>query len=128
MIAETADSVHRVAVRRLFRGPGRMVRLEAAGRFMSAGLRHLIAIRDQMCRTPWCGAPIRQADHVRAHAAGGASSLLNGQGLCEACNYTKQQPGWQATPRQDPDRGHIVTLTTPTGHSYESTQPTGPGE
>lgn len=128
LITDTADSEQRVAVRRLFRGPGRMVKLETAVRFMTPALRHLIAIRDQMCRTPWCGASIRQTDHVRAHTRGGPTSLLNGQGLCEACNYTKQQPGWRSTPRQDPDRGHIVTVTTPTGHNYESTQPAGPGD
>lgn len=128
IIRETTDPAQRIAIRRLFRGPGRLVKLETASRLMTAALRHLIIIRDQLCRTPWCGAPIRQADHVQAHADGGPTSLLNGQGLCEACNYTKQQPGWRSTPRQDPTRGHVVTLTTPTGHTYESTQPTGPGE
>ena len=30
--------------------------------------------------------------------AGGPTSAANGQGLCEACNYTKQAPGWRARP------------------------------
>lgn len=128
LIAGTHDAAHQVAIRRLFRGPGRTVQLETSRRLMSPALRTLIAIRDQQCRTPWCGAPIRHADHVHTHAGGGATSLSNGQGLCEACNYTKQAPGWRSTPRQDPHRGHVVNLTTPTGHTYESTQPTGPAD
>ena len=34
-------------------------------------------------------------------ADGGRPPRRNGQGLCEACNYTKQAPGW--TPRPGPD-------------------------
>lgn len=128
IIAATDDAEQQVAIRRLFRGPGRTVRMETSRRLMSPAMRKLISIRDQQCRTPWCGAPIRQADHVREHARGGATSVLNGQGLCEACNYAKQAPGWRSSPRQDPERGHVVMVTTPTGHTYESTQPTGTGD
>ncbi|WP_432558385.1 DUF222 domain-containing protein [Granulicoccus sp. GXG6511] len=126
LIADTVDSSQLIALRRLFRGPGRMIRMETASRRFTGGLRDLIALRDQQCRTPWCDAPIRHTDHVRGHAEGGSSSYRNGQGLCEACNYAKQATGWRATAKQDPTRGHVVTVTTPTGHSYESTQPAGP--
>ncbi|MGH8969587.1 MAG: HNH endonuclease, partial [Actinomycetes bacterium] len=80
------------------------------------------------CRTPWCDAPIRHADHVTGHAAGGPTTAGNGQGLCEACNYTKQAPGWRA--REHPDSGpgdHLVETTTPTGHTYPSRPPPLPG-
>lgn len=128
LIAATADSVQRIALRRLFRGPGRLIRMETASRRFTTALRQLIALRDQWCRTPWCGAPIRHVDHAHDHARGGPSSYLNGQGLCEACNYAKQATGWRSTVHQDPERGHVVDTTTPTGHTYPSTQPIGPGD
>jgi hypothetical protein len=70
---------------------------------------------------PWCDAPIRPADHVQSIAEGGKTSETNGQGLCEACNYAKQAPGWRARPSPGP-RHHVET-TTPTGHRYTSTAP-----
>ncbi|MDO5500387.1 MAG: hypothetical protein Q4F67_11995 [Propionibacteriaceae bacterium] len=128
LITDTIDSEQRLALRRLFRGPGRLIRMESAARLFPKALALLIALRDQWCRSPWCGAAIRQTDHAHTHARGGDTSYVNGQGLCEACNHTKQAPGWRATAHQDPDRGHIVTTTTPTGHTYESTQPLTPGD
>lgn len=113
----------RVGIRRLFRPPGRMIKLESDKRQMTAGMRRVIALRDRVCRTPWCDAPIRHADHVVANAAGGESSTSNGQGLCEACNYAKQAPGWQANPGYDSEGSHIVEITTPTGHMYRSQAP-----
>ena len=52
---------------------------------------------------------------------GGPTSGLNGQGLCEACNYAKAAPGWSARPRPGPR--HTVRTTTPTGHTYTSRAP-----
>ncbi|MDQ1623396.1 MAG: hypothetical protein QOH19_1814, partial [Actinomycetota bacterium] len=49
----------------------------------------------------------------------------NGAGLCEACNHTKETPGWAARPVTGPR--HTLHLTTPTGHSYHSTAPPLPG-
>ena len=83
-------------------------------------------VRDQYCRTSWCGAPVRHADHVTAWADGGATSEANGQGLCEACNYAKQAPGWHARPGPD-GAGDLVETTTPTGHTYTSRPPPLPG-
>ncbi|MGO4493886.1 HNH endonuclease, partial [Arthrobacter sp. 2YAF22_2] len=60
---------------------------------------------------------------------GGTTSGGNGAGLCEACNHTKETPGWTAQPLV-PTRGHrrhTLQLTTPTGHSYHSTAPPLPG-
>ena len=47
----------------------------------------------------------------------------NGAGLCEACNHTKETPGWKArpvpmTPRSGSGARHTIELTTPTGHTY----------
>ncbi|MGH3506003.1 MAG: HNH endonuclease [Nocardioidaceae bacterium] len=66
---------------------------------------------------------MRHTDHVTAAADGGSTSLDNGQGLCEACNYTKRAPGWTS---QTADH-HTIHVTTPTGHRYASHPPPLPG-
>src|SRR5205085_1891772 len=85
-------------LRRLYTTPDRtrLVAMDATRRRFPAGLARLITIRDQYCRTPWCGAPIRHLDHIQAWGTGGATSLSNGQGLCVACNHAKQAPGWSS--------------------------------
>jgi hypothetical protein len=110
-------------LRRLYATPetGRLVAMDSRARLVPAKLSQLIRLRDQRCRTPWCDAPIRPADHVQSVAEGGKTSEINGQGLCEACNYAKQAPGWRARPSPGP-RHHVET-TTPTGHRYSSTAP-----
>lgn len=70
--------------------------MDSRARIFPQGLARFITTRDQRCRTPWCGAPVRHIDHVQSHAAGGGTSAGNGQGLCENCNYTKQAPGWSS--------------------------------
>ena len=103
----------------------RLVAMESRRRLFPEALRRLLVVRDQVCRTPWCGAPIRHADHVipvrrRGHQRG------QRQGLCEACNYAKQAPAG----RHAPDRagaGDQVETTTPTGHTYRSRPPPLPG-
>jgi hypothetical protein len=114
----------KVWTRRLFADPntGELVAMESKRRLFPAGVRRFLFARDQSCRTPWCGAPIRHADHVRPHHAGGSTSAGNGQGLCERCNQNKEAPGW----RQTVHEGAIVTVT-PTGHHYSSTAPPLPG-
>ena len=75
--------------------------------------------------TPFCGAPIRHTDHIVPYADGGPTSLDNAAGLCEACNYAKQAPGWQTVPQPD----GTVRTTTPTGHDAQTfTQPIVPDE
>lgn len=119
-------------VRRLFTTPdGRdLVTMDSRRRRFSGPLRHLIELRDQTCRTPWCDAPIRHGDHVIPGRRGGATSAANGQGLCEACNYAKEAPGWYCTtvrhgpsPAEPHAPPHRVRTTTPTGHAYDSTAP-----
>lgn len=122
-----ADQEGMATLRRLYRQPetGSLVALDSQTRCFPAGLARLIRLRDQICRTPWCDAPIRHTDHVVPAEVEGPTSELNGQGLCEACNHAKQAPGWRARPSPGPR--HTVVLTTPSGHSYDSTAPPVPG-
>ncbi len=93
---------------------GSLVIMESRRRCFDGQLRRLIVLRDQFCRTPWCDAPIRHADHARPAAEGGETSGVNGDGLCAACNHAKQAPGWSAV--ADSRAGpHTLTITTPTG-------------
>jgi hypothetical protein len=111
---------------RLYAAPssGELVTVDSRRRGFSGRLRRLLIWRDQTCRMPWCEAPIRHADHVRRHVAGGPTGLGNGAGLCEACNYAKESVGWQA--RALPNG--VVAFTTPTGHCYRSHPPPAPGQ
>ncbi|HET9127894.1 MAG TPA: HNH endonuclease, partial [Propionibacteriaceae bacterium] len=115
-------------IKRLYQAPtGRLVAMESRRRLFPAGLAELITIRDQICRTPYCDAPIRHIDHIQPKADGGPTSAANGQGLCERCNHAKQAPGWttrtmvKELDEADAGRDDEVLLITPTGHRYEAT-------
>ena len=111
-------------IRRLYTDPtgNQILHADARQRLFPRSIRDVVIARDQICRTPWCDAPIRHTDHITPYADGGPTDLANAQGLCENCNYTKNEPGW--TSRSEPD-GAIIT-TTPTGHRYSSSPPTPP--
>jgi hypothetical protein len=110
-----------VWLRRLYANPttGELVSMDAKGRSFRGSLARFVRLRDQVCRTPWCDSPIRHVDHARRHADDGPTAEDNAQGLCEACNYAKDAPGWRARPGPD---GTIET-TTPTGHTYRTRPP-----
>ena len=111
-----------VALKRLFTSPatGDLIAMESRSRIAPAGLREFIAIRDGgLCRTPYCGSPIRHVDHIVRAADGGATAADNLQGLCERCNHAKEAPGWRARPGPDA----TVISTTPTGHLHASHPP-----
>ena len=112
-------------IRRLFTGPrsGHLITADSQRRTFSHSARQFLIARDQICRTPWCDAPIRHADRVTSHVDGGATQVGNGQGQCERCNYTKEAPGWSS--RVDPD-GIGIVITTPTGHTIRSDPPLPP--
>jgi hypothetical protein len=95
-----------VWLRRVYTRPtdGSLVAMDSTRRRFPTGLRRLIRTRDRTCRTPWCGAPIRHTDHVIPVADGGRRPRERA-GLCEACNYTKQAPGWTSTPGTPTGRG-----------------------
>ncbi|MFV8053590.1 HNH endonuclease [Mycobacterium sp. 48b] len=124
-LAALLDPEVEAAVRKLYADPatGNLVALESTARAFPKGLRWLIALRDQRCRTPYCDAPVRHIDHITRHADGGPTSAGNGQGLCERCNYTKESPGWQTATTYDRYGRHTTELTTPTGRTYRSTAP-----
>ncbi len=114
-------------VRRLYISPatGELVAMDSRRRTFPEGIRRYVVARDEVCRTPWCDAPIRHVDHVEGAARGGPTSEANAQGLCEACNYTKEAPGWSSSvSRAGPS---TVTVRTPTGHNYTSRAPDPPG-
>ncbi|PNH79542.1 HNH endonuclease signature motif containing protein [Arthrobacter sp. AFG20] len=117
----------KIWIRRLYTAPGTgdLVAMDSRRRLFPAPLRRFIQIRDDTCRTPYCDAPIRHFDHIVPWHGDGPTSLANGAGLCEACNHTKEHPGWKAHPRPGPR--HTIELTTPTGHTYRSTAPPLPG-
>jgi len=95
--------------------------MDARKRLFRGKLRQLVVWRDQTCRTPGCDAPIRHVDHPRRWARGGRTTAENAQGLCEACNYAKEAPGWRADVIGGP--GNLIEITTPTGHRYRSAAP-----
>ena len=117
-LARRASEAGQARVRRLYVRPGggQLVAMESRKRRFPKGLAGLIASRDEICRTPWCGAPVRHIDHVIPAHAGGATSAVNGQGLCVQCNLVKEHPGWLARPGPD---GEVIT-TSPSGHEHTS--------
>ncbi|MET4096657.1 DUF222 domain-containing protein [Arthrobacter sp. UYCu712] len=130
---QAAENPLSVWVRRLYTAPGTgdLTAMDSRARLFPAGLRRFLQARDDTCRTPYCDAPIRHHDHIIPWHHGGPTTHTNGAGLCEACNHTKETPGWTATPRPGPagtqKYRHTIELTTPTGHTYHSTAPPLPG-
>ncbi|WP_182524408.1 HNH endonuclease signature motif containing protein [Nocardioides dongkuii] len=129
-LTATATEQALATLRKLYVSPttGQLTALESVARTFPAGLGLFLDLRDQSCRTPWCDAPVRHHDHIEDWAVGGPTTGINGQGLCEQCNHTKQAPGWTTTtdPPDPFDAGssrHRVTTTTPTGHQVTSTAP-----
>ena len=125
-IAAQANDDARAWIRRLYATPGdgRLVAMESTRRHFPKGMAAFIAARDEVCRTPWCDAPIRHTDHITPAAAGGQTTLANGQGLCEQCNQLKEHPGWHHTV----DADGTISVRTPTGHRHHSRPPDLPHE
>ncbi|HEV7167501.1 MAG TPA: DUF222 domain-containing protein [Micrococcaceae bacterium] len=124
---ENGNNAVKVWLRRLYTAPGTgdLLAADSRRRLLPPPLRRIIAIRDDRCRVPYCGAPIRHDDHVIPWRTSHRTSTAGSQGLCVACNEAKEAPGWSAQPRPGPR--HTVEITTPTGHTYISTAPPLPG-
>jgi hypothetical protein len=124
LVAGACSRGEHVWLRRLYAHPvtGELTAAETRGRRFRASLARFIRLRDRTCRTPWCDAPVRHGDHALSRAEDGPSTLDNAQGLCEACDYAKQAPGWRARPSPGSD-GHEIETTLPTGHRYRSRPP-----
>lgn len=125
--SQTQQHEFNIWLRRLYTAPatGELLATDSRARFFPSGMRRFIQTRDSLCRTPYCDAPIRHLDHLIPWAKGGKTSLSNAAGLCEHCNHTKDNPGWDARPVSG--IRHTLRLTTPTGHHYFSTAPPPPG-
>lgn len=102
-------------LRRVFTRPTdhQLVGLESQSRAFPTGLRRMILLRDDTCRTPYCDASIQHLDHVRPVRDGGATSWENASGLCAWCNQIKENTGWHHSGGSD-----RLNVTTPTGHHY----------
>ncbi|MFJ4025819.1 DUF222 domain-containing protein [Paenarthrobacter sp. NPDC089989] len=123
----TSNPELNIWLRRLYTAPttGELLAMDSRARFFPAGMRRFIQTRDNLCRTPYCDAPIRHHDHIIPWSQGGKTTLTNAAGLCEHCNHTKENPGWSTKP--EPGNRHQLKITTPTGHTYSSTAPPLPG-
>lgn len=119
------DRRSRATLRRLYTHPeaGALVAMESRSRLFPQGLAVFIGLRDQRCRTPYCDAPIRHRDHAQPWANGGSTTADNGQGLCEHCNYVKENAGWKVRTSVDESHTHTALFMTPTGKAYRSTAP-----
>lgn len=130
LIAAAVEDPNSLAtLRRLYAKPGSgaLVAMESRSRVFPKGLAEFIGLRDQRCRTPYCDAPVRHRDHALPHRRGGATSGVNGLGLCEGCNYTKETPGWTVRTEVGENGSHTARYTTPTGAHHHSTAPPMPG-
>lgn len=124
-----ADPRSGATLRRLYRQPttGALVAMESRARLFPTALAAFIAFRDDICRTPYCNAPIRHTDHADPHTRGGPTSEVNGLGMCEQCNYAKEAAGWTVITRHDEKGNHTAEFTTPTGARHRSQAPPLPG-
>lgn len=120
--APRRETPGRVFLRRVLLDPvnGEIAAMDTGRRAFTGTLRRALLLRDDRCRTPWCGAPIVHIDHTHPHALGGRTNAANGTGLCARCNYTKEYRGWEH--RKDPGTEEL-SVTTPTGHRYQSGAP-----
>lgn len=126
MVARSVgDRQSRATLRRLYTHPrtGALVSMESRTRLFPRGLTNFIELRDQRCRTPYCDAPIRHRDHAQPWAEGGPTTVENGLGLCERCNYAKEAAGWRVSTSSDKNHTHTAEFTTPTGKRYWSGAP-----
>ncbi len=125
LITGACTRAEQVWLRRLYTTPhtGELVAMDTRARRFPTSLARFVRLRDQVCRTPWCEAPIRHIDHAHDHHTGGPTTATNAQGLCQACNHAKQAPGWHARPTPDTHHGHRIETTTPTGHHHHTRPP-----
>ncbi len=119
-----ADARTRVFVRRLYTDPGTgdLSGTDPRRRLFPDVARAFLTARDQICRTPFCGAPIRHADHTVAVSRGGKTILPNGNGRCAACNQVKDTLHWASRT----DRDGVIVTSTPTGQRHRSRPPDPP--
>jgi hypothetical protein len=122
--AKTRSWWRRLFVRPTHGGDRIVIDLDPKRRRFTGWLGELIRWRDWTCRDQFCDAPIRHLDHIQQRRHDGPTTQINGRGVCERGNYTRELPGWSVH-LADPD-DHTVVTTTPTGHTYTSNPPEPP--
>ncbi|NVN00011.1 HNH endonuclease signature motif containing protein [Arthrobacter sp. SDTb3-6] len=128
MVTNTAGQAQ-VWLRRLYTHPesGSLMSMDSRSRLFPEVMKRFLFDQDQFCANPWCGAPIRDYDHIKSFMAGGSTTVSNGQGLCQRCNLAKEVPGWSSEAATGADGRPVTVTRTPTGHSYSSAKPVLPG-
>ena len=130
-LVRRASQAAKAALRRLFASPDdrALVAMESTSRRFDGLLAEFLDLRDGgLCRTSGCNAVIRHRDHVRSIADGGGTTAVNGEGLCERCNYVKESPGWASwVPDRPPHELHEVHGATEHLRITRSTAPPLPG-
>ncbi|WP_154767309.1 HNH endonuclease [Nakamurella alba] len=123
-LAAIKDSGARTWVRRLYTDPARLrLRdMDRNRRLFPESMKQFLRLRDRTCRTPWCNAPIRDADHIQEYSRGGATDRVNGQGKCKCCNLGKIDTVMRF--HVEPDG--TVVATAPDGHEDRSPEPVPP--
>jgi hypothetical protein len=102
-LVRRASDAAKASLRRLFVAPDTraLVAMESRSRRFDGLLAEFLRLRDGgTCRTPGCNAALRHHDHIEKAADGGRTRAVNGQGLCERCNYVKETPGWTSWGRR----------------------------
>ncbi|WP_370311019.1 DUF222 domain-containing protein [Amycolatopsis sp. WAC 01376] len=87
----------------------------------TAGVGEFVRVRDRECRRPGCGRPAQTCDldHSVPWQFGGATNAGDLIDLCRRDHRLKDEPGWIYRLASD----GTLTVTTPTGQSYDSTPP-----
>lgn len=114
MASADDDPELRLALRNLYTDPedGQLVAIESRARAFPPALARFLSWSHLTCRAPYCDAPIRQNDHITPYAAGGATSVDNGNGLC-GIDTQKEEAGMRAAViHDDTGRRRTVEWTT----------------
>jgi len=142
---QIADHAHSSVLRRLVCDPidGRLLTMDTRTRCYTGPNRQFMLWRDQGCRLS--GADIRDGDHIIPYAAGGPTSIANGQGLAKNPHLIRDHPDitvhtlpYRPDRAADPDpqrllghaqlarlRGNApdINWTMPTGRTYQRRPP-----
>lgn len=124
------DDAGKVWVRRLYLdSSGTLADADPRRRLFPKPARDFLIARDQTCRTPWCGAPIRHADHIRPHADGGQTTVANAPRLVRglqpaqaACRLDQHHPAGRHDPADHPERPPVLRRPTSTAHRAATTR------
>ncbi len=111
-------------MRKLYARPsdGALVAMESRARAFPTTLAQFIRMRDQRCRTPYCGAPIVEVDHATPHRRHGPTSAVNADGTCVLHNRAKEAPGWFYDVKMV-DGVRVIDVITPTARRHRSVAP-----